>query len=128
MSDLPLVVIRPFAARGCSEVFIYARDEKNLFVRITALLDQQALNIMDARITTTDDGYRRERLPGAGARPPAHRPGQRDRRAARRCCSRPCAEPRRSSPRVSRRLPRQHRTSPSRRGSASPRTRATGAP
>ncbi len=55
-SDLPLVVIRPVAPRGCSEVFIYTHDEKNLFVRITALLDQQALSIMDARITTTEDG------------------------------------------------------------------------
>ncbi len=56
-ADLPLVVIRPLASRGCTEVFLLSRDEKHLFVRITALLDQRALNIMDARITTTDDGY-----------------------------------------------------------------------
>ncbi|MGB5831838.1 MAG: [protein-PII] uridylyltransferase [Thiohalocapsa sp.] len=55
-SDLPLVMIHPVATRGCSEVFIYSYDETNLFVRITALLDQRALTIMDARITTTEDG------------------------------------------------------------------------
>ncbi len=53
---LPLVAVRPLPARGCTEVFIYARDQQSLFVRITALLDQYALNIMDARIITTDDG------------------------------------------------------------------------
>jgi len=56
-AELPLVVIRPVASRGCSEVFIYTRDAKNLFVRITALLDQRALDIMDARISTTEDGF-----------------------------------------------------------------------
>ncbi|EIC19935.1 [protein-PII] uridylyltransferase [Thiorhodovibrio frisius] len=53
---LPLVAIRSLAPRGCSEIFIHARDGKNLFVRTTALLDQLGLNIVDARITTTDDG------------------------------------------------------------------------
>ncbi|MBK5968718.1 MULTISPECIES: [protein-PII] uridylyltransferase [Thiorhodovibrio] len=52
---LPLVAIRSLPARGCSEIFIHARDNKNLFVRTTALLDQLGLNIVDARITTTDD-------------------------------------------------------------------------
>jgi [protein-PII] uridylyltransferase len=47
------VAIRPLPARGCSEVFIYCQDQAYLFVRITALLDQHALNIVDARITTT---------------------------------------------------------------------------
>jgi [protein-PII] uridylyltransferase len=53
---MPRVVVRPLPARGCSEVFIYCDDRAYLFVRITALLDQHALNVVDARITTTDAG------------------------------------------------------------------------
>jgi len=53
---LPLVDIRPVPSRGCSEILIYARDQANLFVRITALLDQRALNVVDARIMTTANG------------------------------------------------------------------------
>ncbi len=52
----PLVLIRPETARGGTEIFIYARDRANLFARTTALLDQMGLNIMDARVMTTDDG------------------------------------------------------------------------
>jgi [protein-PII] uridylyltransferase len=55
-SDLPLVTIRPVTARGGTEIFIYARDQANLFARTTALLDQMGLSIMDARVMTTDDG------------------------------------------------------------------------
>ncbi|RKT46895.1 [protein-PII] uridylyltransferase [Thiocapsa rosea] len=54
--QLPLVVIRPVTARGGTEIFIYTTDRANLFGRITALLDQVGLNIMDARIMTTDGG------------------------------------------------------------------------
>ena len=54
--DLPLVVIRPITARGGTEIFIYTPDGTNLFARTTAALDQMALNIMDARVMTTDDG------------------------------------------------------------------------
>ena len=53
---LPLVDIRPVPSRGCSEILIYARDQANLFVRITALLDQRALSVVDARIMTTANG------------------------------------------------------------------------
>ncbi|MBK1648860.1 [protein-PII] uridylyltransferase [Rhabdochromatium marinum] len=53
---LPLVALRSLPSRGCSEIFIHAHDNKNLFVRTTALLDQLGLNIVDARITTTADG------------------------------------------------------------------------
>ncbi|WP_420824612.1 [protein-PII] uridylyltransferase [Thiorhodococcus mannitoliphagus] len=55
-SQCPLVVIRPLTARGGTEVFIYSRDRANLFARTTATLDQMGLNIMDARVITTDDG------------------------------------------------------------------------
>ena len=53
---LPLVAIRPVTRRGCTEIFNYIRDREHLFSRMTALLDRWGLNIMDARIMTTDDG------------------------------------------------------------------------
>ncbi|WP_295456124.1 [protein-PII] uridylyltransferase [uncultured Thiodictyon sp.] len=53
--ELPLVVIRPVTARGGTEIFIYTPDRANLFARTTAVLDQLALSIMDARVMTTDD-------------------------------------------------------------------------
>ncbi|MBP9604438.1 MAG: [protein-PII] uridylyltransferase [Chromatiaceae bacterium] len=53
--NLPLVAIRPVTTRGCSEVFMYTPDRNLLFSRATAVLDQQGLNIVDARIMTTDD-------------------------------------------------------------------------
>ena len=54
--SLPLVEIRPVTARGGTEIFLYTHDHDGLFRITTALLDQMALNVMDARIITTDDG------------------------------------------------------------------------
>ena len=54
--DLPLVLIRPVTARGGTEIFVYARDQANMFARTTALLDRMGLSIMDARVMTTDEG------------------------------------------------------------------------
>lgn len=54
--DLPMVNLRRLPTRGCTEIFIYTQDHENLFVRITALLDQRNLDIVNARIITTDDG------------------------------------------------------------------------
>jgi [protein-PII] uridylyltransferase len=55
-THLPLVAIRRVTARGSTEILIYTHDQKNLFGRTTALLDQMRLSIMDARIMTTNDG------------------------------------------------------------------------
>ncbi len=110
-SDLPLVVIRPVAPRGCSEVFIYTHDEKNLFVRITALLDQQALSIMDARITTTEDGTAVNTFQVLG---PDHKPIEQgsESNELRDLLLQALREPDDSALRVTRRLPRQHRHFP----------------
>lgn len=106
--ELPLVVIRPLASRGCTEVFLFSRDEKNLFVRITALLDQRALNIMDARITTTDDGHAVNAFQVLG---PDHRPIDQgdDTDELRDLLLAALRRPNGERPLVSRRLPRQHR-------------------
>lgn len=40
-----------------SMLLIYAKDEKNLFIKITSALEQQQLNIVAARICSSHDGY-----------------------------------------------------------------------
>jgi len=53
-TELPLIEIRPSIRRGCNEIFICTLNRDNLFARATALMDQANLNILEARIQTTD--------------------------------------------------------------------------
>jgi [protein-PII] uridylyltransferase len=53
---LPLVLVQPLAGRGTT-VFIYMRDRDHLFGLTTGVLAQLGLNILDARINTTADGF-----------------------------------------------------------------------
>jgi [protein-PII] uridylyltransferase len=53
-----LVDIQPLTERGGTEIFIYAAPTDDLFSRITAVMDQLGLNVVDAGIVTTDDNYR----------------------------------------------------------------------
>lgn len=55
--DLPLVLLRPGAARGGSELFVYAREADHIFAVTTQVLDRMGLTIQDARIITTSQGY-----------------------------------------------------------------------
>ncbi len=55
--DTPMVLARPAPARGCTDIFIYTQDHPHLFSRITTVLSNEGLNIVDARIITTRDGY-----------------------------------------------------------------------
>lgn len=50
----PLVALRKSISRGCDEIFIVQNDRRNLFAQCTALIDQLHLNILEARIQTTD--------------------------------------------------------------------------
>ncbi len=50
----PLVTLRKSISRGCDEIFIVQNDRKSLFAQCTALIDQLHLNILEARIQTTD--------------------------------------------------------------------------
>ncbi len=52
-----LVDIQPESAHGGTEILIYAPAVEQLFSRITALLDQLGLNVVDARIVTTPDNW-----------------------------------------------------------------------
>ncbi|MDO9451723.1 MAG: [protein-PII] uridylyltransferase [Stagnimonas sp.] len=52
----PLVLVKNFEDRGTS-VFIYCRDRDHLFGLTTGVLSSLGLNILDARLHTTADGY-----------------------------------------------------------------------
>lgn len=54
--DLPLVLVATIGGRGTS-VFIYTRDRDHLFGLSTGVLARLGLNILDARLHTTDDGF-----------------------------------------------------------------------
>jgi [protein-PII] uridylyltransferase len=57
-ADQPTVVAtRDFPDRGSTGVMVYTRDRKYLFAAITSTLDRLALDIVDARIYTSRDGY-----------------------------------------------------------------------
>ncbi|HUO20796.1 MAG TPA: [protein-PII] uridylyltransferase [Steroidobacteraceae bacterium] len=56
-SDEPLVALQPRSVRGTTAALIYARQRRHGFARTTAALDQLGLNIVDARITPTGDGF-----------------------------------------------------------------------
>ena len=52
-----LVLAQPDSQRGGTEIFVYTRDQANLFALITAVLDQLGLTVLDARIITGANGY-----------------------------------------------------------------------
>jgi [protein-PII] uridylyltransferase len=56
-SDEPLVALDPRSVRGTTAVLIFSRPRRYGFARTTAVLDQLGLNIVDARITPTGDGF-----------------------------------------------------------------------
>ena len=53
----PLILIEPGTRRGGTEVFIYTRDQANIFALAVSAFDQLGLDIQDARIITTTNGY-----------------------------------------------------------------------
>ena len=56
-SDEPLVALDPYSVRGTTAVLIFTRAREHGFPRTTAVLDQLGLDILDARITPTGDGF-----------------------------------------------------------------------
>jgi len=57
-SEEPLVALEPRSVRGTTAALIFAPPRRHGFARTTAALDQLGLNIVDARITPTGDGFR----------------------------------------------------------------------
>ena len=53
----PLVMARQETERGGTELFIYTPAHDRLFALTTTALDQMGLDIVDARITSSRDGY-----------------------------------------------------------------------
>ncbi len=51
-NELPLVLLRPQNQRGSVEVFVYTKNENNIFSLIAETLDNLGLTILDARIIT----------------------------------------------------------------------------
>lgn len=54
---IPLILVREHPERGGTEVFIYAPDQDYLFAKTTGILARYGLNILEARILTTQDRY-----------------------------------------------------------------------
>ena len=55
--DLPLILLREQTHRGGTELFVCMPDAKYIFALITAGIERLGLNIIDARIITSKDGY-----------------------------------------------------------------------
>lgn len=56
-TDEPLVLFSTKSARGGTEVFVYTKDQHALFATIVAELDRRSLNVHDAQIMSSRDGY-----------------------------------------------------------------------
>ena len=56
-SDEPLVALEARSMRGTTAALIFAPPRRHGFARTTAALDQLGLNIVDARITPSGDGF-----------------------------------------------------------------------
>ncbi|VAX12573.1 [Protein-PII] uridylyltransferase / [Protein-PII]-UMP uridylyl-removing enzyme [hydrothermal vent metagenome] len=55
--DLPLILCRRASQRGGTEIFIYTRNRRNLFATITLVLEQQGMNVVDARIFSSSSDF-----------------------------------------------------------------------
>jgi len=53
----PLIRIRSDENNKSTLLFIYTKDQKNLFIKITSALEQQHLNVVAAHISSSHDGY-----------------------------------------------------------------------
>ncbi|HEX7027685.1 MAG TPA: [protein-PII] uridylyltransferase [Gammaproteobacteria bacterium] len=55
--SLPLVLINKQATRGTTAIFIYAEENDDFFAITTAVMSRLGLNIVDARIITSDNDF-----------------------------------------------------------------------
>jgi [protein-PII] uridylyltransferase len=57
LDDAPLVAIRQLADRGGTAVMTYTPQRMHSFARTTAVLDQMGLNVVDARLISSANGF-----------------------------------------------------------------------
>lgn len=55
--SLPLVLINKQATRGTTAIFLYAEENDDFFAITTAVMARLGLNIVDARIITSENGF-----------------------------------------------------------------------
>ena len=55
--EVPLITLRQQTVRGGSELFIYMKNRDNIFSTTTQILDRIGLNIVDARVLVSTDGF-----------------------------------------------------------------------
>ncbi|GLP96724.1 bifunctional uridylyltransferase/uridylyl-removing protein GlnD [Paraferrimonas sedimenticola] len=55
--DGPLVMLSKHATRGGTELFVYTPDRAKLFATVMAVLDAKNVNVHDASILSSKDGY-----------------------------------------------------------------------
>ena len=55
--DEALVLISKHTTRGGTELFVYSQDKPKLFATVMAVLDNKNINVHDANIMTSKDGY-----------------------------------------------------------------------
>ena len=55
--DKPLVLFSPHPLSKSTELFIYMPDKANLFATVMQVLDNKSINVHDAQISATNDGY-----------------------------------------------------------------------
>ncbi|HKK15923.1 MAG TPA: [protein-PII] uridylyltransferase, partial [Gammaproteobacteria bacterium] len=56
-SDDPLIMIEQRSQRGGTQIFVYMKNRDNIFAATTRTLDRLGLNILDARIITSENNY-----------------------------------------------------------------------
>src|SRR5262249_32630859 len=55
--DTPLVAVRPLTQRSGTAVFTYTSYRQHSFARTAAVLDQMSLNIVDAKLISSANGF-----------------------------------------------------------------------
>lgn len=111
----PLVRVRRGPGEESTEVFVHVPDQDRLFATIAAILDRLALNVVEARIFTTSDGFALDTFHVLDADGRALEPGTAEDEVTRELEMRLSRKPLKL-PRVSRATPRRlrHFSSPTR--------------